>query len=164
MSNKNKEENEYNKNVDILNKYRRKNLFIAYFLLITTFLVGGHRFYLHGDYGKRLTKSEKDKDNDTENIIYAGIFVILLMAAPIGILYFSATIILGLISAFIPIFSLLFLILPVLFLFEAFYIYNKTEKERLKAYAAYQEIEKYRLNKKEEKQKEYESQFVMENL
>tara|TARA_Y100000588_G_scaffold210270_1_gene224195 strand:- start:29461 stop:29934 length:474 start_codon:yes stop_codon:yes gene_type:complete len=149
---------QYEKNLEILTNYRKKSYFLAYFLLITTFLIGGHRFYLHSKMGTPLTKKEKDKDDSLE-LVASGLLVFFLLSTPVLLFYFLVMFVMAFSS--MTLFLIFLIVAPPLFIFEAFNIYKNISSKKQEAIKSFKIVEKYRSLRKEE---EYEKQFVMENL
>jgi ABC-type multidrug transport system fused ATPase/permease subunit len=152
-------EAQYEKDLKILTDYRKKSYFVAYFLLITTFLIGGHRFYLHSKMGTPLTKKEKDNDDFLE-LVASSLLVFFLFSTPILVFYLMVTFIIAFISS-MKLFLIFLIVAPSLFIFEAFNIYKNISSKKQEAIESFKVVEEYRSLRKEE---EYEKQFVMENL
>jgi fatty acid desaturase len=151
-------ESQYEKDLKILTDYRKKSYFIAYFLLITTFLIGGHRFYLHSKMGTPLTKKEKDNDDFLE-LVASSLLVFFLLSTPVVLFYLFVMFVMAFSS--MKLFLIFLIVAPPLFIFEAFNIYKNISSKKQEAIESFKVVEEYRSLRKEE---EYEKQFVMENL
>ena len=121
---------QYEKNLEILTNYRKKSYFLAYFLLITTFLIGGHRFYLHSKMGTPLTKKEKDKDDSLE-LVASGLLVFFLLSTPVLLFYFLVMFVMAFSS--MTLFLIFLIVAPPLFIFEAFNIYKIISSKKQEA-------------------------------